>query len=326
MAEPDAAEYLQILFGEKGQMEIWDASASLPAYIAMRYAWHVLGLFDTKVLLMRPREAIPGAGTLGKHLCTARARFGGPTALLLDAVSANTRARLLASRTPFIVPGQQLFFPELGLALRERYPQSPVARDTLPPAAQRLAILLLMDRLPRNASAAEIARMTGYSAMSASRMLDALESSSLLATERIGRIRRLIPFADRREFWERVRPFLNNPVVRRIPLREADPPPGALAAGQLALSSMSDLAEPSIPEYAAEPGLIEVLRQKGAFLDKDWIDLAAAMIQVWSYPPIEGHIAGVADPFSTYLEFSASDDERVQMALDEMMEAEWSRV
>ena len=326
MAELDAAKYFEGLFGEQVRVQDWDASSTLPAYIALRYQWSMLELIGVRVLLMQPIETVPGAVTLGKHRLAAQAGFGGPTALCLDAVSANTRARLLASRIPFVVPGQQLFFPELGIALRERYPRHLVLRNSLPPAAQRLVVLLLLDRIPRNASVAEVARMTGYSAMSASRMLDAVEGSGLLSTEKSGRIRRLKPYAARRKFWERARPFLKSPVERRLPLAWTELPPSVLAAGQLALSRMSDLAEPNIPEYAADIGMVEMFQATGAFLEKDWSDSAAAMLQVWSYPPIEGPIKGVADPFSTFLEFSADNDERIISALDQMLEAELLRV
>ena len=44
------------------------------------------------------------------------------------------------------------------------------------------------------------------------------------------------------------------------------------------------------------------------------------MLQIWCYDPKILEVDGCVDPFSLYLSFQNENDERIEMALEEMME------
>jgi DNA-binding transcriptional ArsR family regulator len=320
-----ALGYLKILFGAPATRGAWAGASGLPYYLIGQYRFLVLSLDGAELLLAEPIGDNPTPAALEKHVAILRDRYKGPVAVLLASIDPVTRARLLARRIPFIVPSQQLYIPALGLALRERYSQVASTSELLQPAAQYLVVMLLLGLAPATASAIDIAKATGYSAMTASRILNALEAAGIVTCARDGRTRRLLAPSSRRGLWERARPHLGSPVDRTLYLRDGERPEGALEAGYLALSHMSDLAEPGRREYAIDAGVAAQLKKTGRLVATDSGEDSEARVQVWSYRPIHAQNEAWIDPFSLYLSLDTDDDERVRKALDSLLEAQWSK-
>ena len=284
-----------------------------------------MGLEGTEVLLAEPAGAVPTPAALEKQLAALRGRYKGPVAVVLPSIDPMARSRLLARRIPFIVPGQQLYFPELGLALRERYGASASAAETLRPAAQHLIVMLLMGLLPETASVSEIAAGAGYTAMTASRVLRSLKGAGVVESASVGRTRRMVAPESRRSLWERAIPLMGSSVQRTLYLREGKPPSGALEAGYLALSRMSELAEPARREYAIHGTAAAPLLKAGSLVTTDSGEDADAIVQVWSCAPIPAREGPWVNPFSLYLSLHGEEDERVRKELDALLEGQWSR-
>lgn len=68
-----------------------------------------------------------------------------PTIYVTDALASYERKRLIEQKVPFIVPGNQLYLPELGIDLREYFRQrAGSAESPLSPSAQALLITALL--------------------------------------------------------------------------------------------------------------------------------------------------------------------------------------
>jgi DNA-binding MarR family transcriptional regulator len=320
-----ALRYLETLFGKPARQAPWAGAASLPAYLASQYRCVEVSVDGTDVLLAEPAGAAPTPAVLEKQLAALKARYKGPVAVFLPAIDPVARSRLLARRIPFIVPDQQLYFPELGLALRERFGAAASQAETLQPAAQHLIVLLLMGMLPATASVSEIAAGTGYTAMTASRILSALEAAGAAESARLGRERRMAAPPSRRALWERAMPLMGSPVQRTLFLRGGSPPEAALEAGYLALSRMGELAEPARREYAIDGAAAATLLKAGRLVTTDSGEDADALMQVWSYPPIPAREGRWVNPFSLYLSLKGDEDERVRKELAALLEGQWSR-
>ena len=63
--------------------------------------------------------------------------------------------------------------------------------------------MLLMGLVPETASVSDIARATGYSAMTATRILNALEDVGIVACVKEGRTRRIVAPDSHYGLWER---------------------------------------------------------------------------------------------------------------------------
>ena len=95
-------------------------------------------------------------------------------------------------------------------------------------------------------------------------------------------------------------------------------PSGALTAGDSFLSAHANLADGLIPTVAMKrSSLAEVER-----LDARWISEPAEMVRAeeWSYEPCLLGDGRDADPLSVILTFGNTEDERIQGAIDRVLD------
>jgi len=157
--------------------------------------------------------------------------------------------------------------------------------------------------------------------MTMSRSVDELVVTKVIQVERAGR-ERLVTFSEnRRAIWEDMLPRLRNPVSKIVRIfKNKLPRENVVAAGISALALRTMLNEPAYSEYA-------ISRDAWKALEKTGIDIipveepGTCLLQVWCYDPkiLEIDDGGV-DPFSLFLSLQNEHDERIDMALDKMME------
>ena len=120
--------------------------------------------------------------------------------------------------------------------------------------------------------------------------------------------------------WKNVIERLRSPVKKRLWVKHTLNEPLGMKAGFSALAYYSMLAEPANPVIALEGKKWKRIR---ANRDVSVIELAepgACALEIWSYSPDLFAKEGVVDRFSLYLSMQANEDERVESALEAMME------
>ncbi|MCP3980355.1 MAG: hypothetical protein GY716_13720 [bacterium] len=274
---------------------------------------------DLLLLLDETPEQEPPA-IIRKHVEQVRAKCTAPVVYVREQVTAYNRKRLIEQRVPFIIPGNQMYLPELGLDLREYFRTPPPSKQRFRPATQSVLILLLLDQDARETTAAALAPVLGYSTMTLSRAFDELESVELAESDAIGRERVLRFSAQRPQTWERAQPWLIDPVRARHFVNIGTSEPAGLRAGQDALAHCTNLAEPRKPVIAIGRKQWSSFREVHPDVELEDRETATAEIEVWKYEPREYHVPGLVDPFSLYLSLQKTGDERVEQALDELMQ------
>jgi len=231
------------------------------------------------------------------------------------------RKRLIERGISFVIPMVQMYLPTLGMELRPRYGQKSSAKiEQFSPAAQVVLIHWMLGRMQDSETPLSLSRQLWYSAMSMSRALDQLESTQIAHIEHMGN-KRLVTFVKgRREVWQDALPRLRNPINKTVRVLEQEiDQESTLTAGTTALSAWSMLGEPQYREYAVSSDTWKTMQKKGA-KEIPIEESGTCMLQVWRYDPCVLRIDNFTDPFSLYLSLKSDTDERIQMALDEMME------
>jgi len=234
---------------------------------------------------------------------------------------AYVRKRLLEKGIPFVIPKVQMYLPRLGIELRARPRRmKPDRMERFRPATQAVLIHQLLGRVHAPVTPLELSKQLRYSAMSMSRALDELGSSGIAQIERVGRERLLSFPEDRKATWQQAIPRLRNPVRRVVRMLESDMHwQGALPAGTTALASQSMLSAPTCPEYAVSNAVWKEIKESGVEI----IPLeepGTCLLQVWSYDPKMLEVDGQVDPFSLYLSLQNEADERIEAALETILE------
>ena len=320
--------YVQQLTGQVPAWQPWVGGA-LPGYLAQRYEARLATLAGQAWLIAFLRQPdTPAPLQLLKQLDQLQARIDAPvagTCLVAEHLPPYLRNRLVELGQPFVVPGRQLFWPAIGSAETVQRPQRlrPEPVDTLGPVAQQLLIALLLRRVLPPLTITAVAQALGWTAASVSQAVKALEASGLVESRTEGR-ERIFALADAPgEVWRQAQPLLRTPVRQRIRMRQVDLPPDAnLRAGESALATLTDLTEPAEPVFAVASRHWPKGPETPPAIPTP--DTGTCVVELWRYPPDATATHGRVDPLSLYLSLYDARDERLQLALHELMEqVEW---
>lgn len=250
-----------------------------------------------------------------------------PVAFLFKNSSNAQRKSLIQERVPFIAPTSLIYLPFLGVALQNQNRAAGVRNkddNDLPkkmtPQGQQLFLYMLYKVKDSYVTKARAAQETGLNAMAVSRYSRELEKLGLVRLQENGRSILMTCTDNGASLVEKAKPYLINPIKKRIivtkdNLKEAFP-----KAGETALSAKTMLTAPRIDAYACQkkdlsPNAIDYTADLRWFSKLELIE-----VQIWSYNPSLFAVDGVVDPLSLYMSLKESKDERVVGCLEEMME------
>lgn len=256
-----------------------------------------------------------------KHMHKVPSAETDEICIVAQSLPTYVRKRLIEKGVSFVIPGVQMYLPSIGMELRPRYGQSKsVLVEQFSPATQVVLIYWLLGRIQGIITPLELSKQLRYSAMSMSRVLDELEPTELAQVEKIGRNRLLTFTGDRKKIWEQARQKMRNPVTQTVNILEHNlHRQDALPAGMTALSHRSMLSENAYPEYAISHKIWNTMQKEGTEIIPIE-EPGICTLQIWCYDPKLLEVEGQVDPFSLYLSFQNETDERIEMALEQMME------
>ena len=299
----------------------WADGSRMPFFLQERYRFFEASLLGSAYLFMVDKaEAEESPAAIRKHLDQVKAKWREAVVYVRERVTAYNRKRLIEQKVPFVVPGNQMYLPMLGIDLREHFRKLRPDKRRFSPSTQTVLIHALL-RDTQGLSPTELAAKLGYSAMTTSRALDDLEAAELAESSSVGRGRRLLLKDPKPEVWKKAQEFLRTPVASRHPVRTAHRQelPGPLA-GLSALAHYSMLAEPQGVVIALGREGWRALVQQKAITEASMEEPDGLIVEVWSYAPTLFASAKVVDRLSLYLSLRETKDERVETALNQMME------
>ena len=298
-------------------------SKQLPQYLAQQYDLFEISIgrrWFLGVLLKGGGDFRPSV--FEKHLrqiITSDIGLEGYCLIAQD-LPGYVRQRLVERQIPFVVPGHQLHWPELGLAIKARKTKGPlVPVSTVSPATQVVIICGLTGVLPVPATPKNLAEKLSYTTMTMSRALDEIEGNDLGQVVRDGRERRLDFPIGMLALWQHALQSLRTPVRETVRIKESQLPPAIrIKAGETALATLSMLVPPKEPVYALGRQAWKEIANKAEQIPVE--DTGTCRVQLWRYDPALFVRDGQVDSFSLYLSLRDEEDERVEAALEEMME------
>ena len=316
----DAQAYLHETLGTDTRVRLWSGAKSLPYFLQDAFDIYEFQLRDKDILLVSARkERLPTLRTLRTQLDKLAHIADRPVVFAVASLASYERRRLVEQKIPFVVPGNQLYLPDLGIDFREyfRRPQEEVTGFT--PATQALFIAALLRREWHGIwQPADLITALGYTAMTLTRAIRELSGAGLVTARQQGKGRRLQVNHAPAQAWELAAPYL------RTPVRRTEWVDGQLVkhfnapvAGLSALAFYSMLTEPPQPIHAASATQWKRAQEAGARHELVPAPRAVQW-QIWSYPPNLLHDSEVVDPLSLTLSLKEETDDRIRQALDEL--------
>lgn len=312
--------YVTQLLGTRLDIELLD-TPRLPAFVQDRYQLYLAHILQHRCILLAPRDPLDETpGAIAKHLDLIRRDFPDHIVIMIaNRISTHNRQRLITQHVPFIVPGNQMFVPDLAIDLREHFRQeraTPV--DRLSPAAQMVLLGALRGTLS-DSTATDLAARFRYSVMSMSRAIDELEAAELAVVEVSGKFRHVRFALEGPELWHRARGLLRSPVRKRRTVRWCKEVVDLPVAGGSALALWTDLVPPPVEVHAIAAADWKAFARANGLDDPPGWNETQAEVETWSYDPALTGDHRIVDPVSLWLSLPDSSDERFGLAKDQLL-------
>lgn len=140
--------------------------------------------------------------------------FDVPLLLLLPTIDSVVRRNLLNRRVNFVVPGQQIYFPELYISLKETDSLKHIKPKQLSLPAQVLLLYHLQKRSLADTPLSEIAKLIGYSNKTVSLIVPELQNLGIAKLEtRTNRTKTLSFYRSGPDLWNQIEKYLQNPIA-----------------------------------------------------------------------------------------------------------------
>lgn len=298
----------------------------LPLYLTTAYTPHELVLFGKKIVLIRKKSEVNETpGQIAKDVVRFRKHFKNDVAVVLDELASWERKRLVEKKVPFIVLRRQLYLPMLLLDLREHFPRNiTAAPDYLSRAAQHTLLRQLLHGDVQNKSMADVAHLIGYSKMTVTKIRGELESLDLCTVENHGRSLRILFPMSAEKLWSKALTNMRSPVFKKHFVTGKIS--GLQFAGTSALARKSTLQPDVLPTFAIWKKQYDSVMREKHLEEIESEEGADLIVEEWYYNPSNISHTDTVDPLSLYLSLQENPDERIQIALDEMMETmPWSK-
>jgi hypothetical protein len=227
------------------------------------------------------------------------------------------------------VPDKQLFLPDFLMDLREGNQNAGRKKKTekLLPSAQFILFYHILHKPItehlENDSFTQLALRFGYTKMAITKAVDNLVYHEICKVE--GTKEKYLRFNNNKEqLWHLALPIMVDPVFKRIYVDELPEGMHLLQANESALPEYSDMNPSQQKYYAIEKGNFFYLQKNGQLKYPNEYE-GKYGLEVWKYNPeplanILNNNIPVVDPLSLYLSLKDNRDERVEMALEQILE------
>ncbi len=305
-------------------VEHWVKNQQLPQYLRKQYEYfrinmHI-GLSGNEYLLMIDNDTQEQAvSIIGKHIARVQDLYDGEVVFVRNAITSYNRKRLIEHHVPFIVPGNQMYLPMLGIDLREHHKRLKIKKEVFTPSTQVLVLYSLLNRDYGAFTPGVMSTHLGYSAMTMTRSFDQLEAAGIGKHCREGKERQLELAPRGRQLWDETLPFFSSPVKNQLYTMPREDLGEGEIAGESALAYLTMLSEPKNPVIALGSRRWRSIRQIHDIQTISFAETGSIVVEIWKYPPGKLTQSGVVDPLSLYLSLKEIQDERVQSALYQLM-------
>lgn len=312
-------DYLNQTLGLEATMTPWMEAEQFPLYLRNGKKYFLLHIGGVECVLIEADEKNFSLSSFRKQMAKLP---GQPEYIVLCFKHLESRKRkaLIEAQIPFIVPGSQVYLPFLGVVLQERMKSVKTPPERFSPAAQLILLYLIYDSIVPPIRKVDLAKRLELSTMNVTRAVQELEALELVTVEKAGRSDYVSAVDSGKALYEKALPYMIDPVQKRLYVRKSEKFAELPMAGEYALATHSMLNGPQIEckaisrkKYKELDGIEEI--------DPAWSNSPDYIqLELWKYDPkVLADNTGV-DVISLFLSLRENGDERVEQAVEEMLE------
>lgn len=303
------------IFGIPIKYEQWNREKSLPLYITESYDFQAATIETQKCIMLTLKEELATLPALKKQIQRIQEVDNVPVVFVMPTISSYRRKSLIENRIPFITD-RQVYLPFIGTFLTEqKEPDKEVEKFMF--STQQLVLLYIYSGKQR-LYMAEATKRLPFTAMTLSRAIKQLEAVGLFTVTKDGVNKVIEAKYNSFVLFEKLKRYLISPVRTAGYLEKANLADGMVIAGETALAEKSMLNPGRVETYAVYHKLFDKREIIKELVDPD----KQIRIELWEYDPKQFAKGDAADSLSVALSLAGSDDERIEEAVEELLERE----
>jgi len=314
----EVIKYLKDALGVEPEIKLLKTEKykALPMYLLNEYTIKHIQLYHRDLLFVFVKSDFT-TEKLRKHLDIIRTAFNTIAVAVINHLEAYKRLRLIEKKVPFIIPGKQMYLPDFLIDLKEYGTKPRELPKTMQPATQLLILYHLQIEKLDGFNLKEIAEKLMYDGATITRASFFLHNTGLCTLQ--GTKEKSIHFnAEGKELWTKAEPFMQNP-VRRIQYYSGWVDDDNIYNANInAIAQYTDLNDEIVEYYAVRPKYLKFIG--GANAKATGLLKGNICIEEWKYNPYFLTKTRYVDPLSLYLCFRGKPDERIEMALEQLIE------
>ena len=314
--------YLREIFGTNIKTEYGKCYDTFPMYMVERYKFHFIKLptEDTSYVLVKSlKKQDININQMKKQIKQIFTYSESMPVFVFESLRLSQRNVLIRNQIPFIQPNNQIFIPNIMINLSQKEIVAKEYAEEFSIAAQVTYIYLLLNNI-KETNAPRLAMEIPYSKITLNRALSELVSRELLYTEG-NATRKIYKTIDRNEMWEKGKKYLFNPVEKVFYANYGLSHRDMFISGETALSRLgTSLNESTIGFFATTSEKIKNMDENYLVHKYDIVSDNYLVIEQFKYNPGFLSSSHYIDIISLYAQLKDSDDERIQIALEELLE------
>ena len=293
----------------------------LPNFIVTRYRLQRVSMNGQGVIFLYPKTELEQVEVLKKQIARIQKNENLPVVLVLNELSFRQKEYLIREKIPFIVEGRQIYLPFMALYLQERCNAEKKPREEILPSAQMLLLHFIYGGA-QELSTSQAAKDLELTPTSISRASRQLEEMVLLHIRKAGVQRILYSEDSPKMLFQKTGDTLLNPVKRTVYIPKELVGTDLLESGYSALAEYSMLNAPNVRCYAAE----RISQWKDVMTNSLQNSQVQVAVEMWRYNPRKLSMRNAVDELSLALALREDADERVEEAVEEMLNELWRKI
>ncbi|MDD4921013.1 MAG: hypothetical protein PHS30_00895 [Bacteroidales bacterium] len=283
----------------------------LPLYISVAYNAGTINVLGRDIcLLMSEKENEFTPEQLARQKLIAEQALGMPVVFIFNKIASYNMKRYIERKINFIVPQKQLFIPDLMMDIRKIAQRVASEPKELGPMAQLVLFYHLQRETLNGKTIKHVAEKLGGSYLHANRAINNLRIFGLCDLQG-GKEKVLLFDENKKALWNKALPYLINPIQKTV---YTDSELNTILSGMNAMAYYTMLNDERRKYYAISK---EAFRKIDVVTDTQY---GENKMEVWRYDPTLIAENGYIDRLSLYMLYKESNDERIETALDTLIE------
>ncbi len=287
----------------------------MPIYIAESYVFKSAFIDKQKFIMLKVKDELATLPALKKHITRIKEIENVPVVLVLPSISFYRRKSLIENRIPFITD-KQVYLPFMGTFLMEqKEPSKKIEKFMF--STQQLVLLYIYNG-EKKLYMAEATKKLPFTAMTISRAVKQLEEVGLFNVTKDGVYKVIEAKYKGLELFNKLKKYLSSPVRAFGYLEKTNLTDDMVIAGETALSEKTMLNPSRVETYAVYHNQIDKKLLTKELVDPD----KQVCLELWEYNPKQFSNGHAADTLSVALSLMDNKDERIEEAIQTLLESE----